>query len=78
MFNGMIVIPQKACALTVGIVVVLELSRGGNVFCPTVPRSALETLCCQLPSANRKESEFSSIIPSMNHANGLNSPESRC
>lgn len=77
MFNRMIVIPQKARALTVGIVVVLELSRGGNVFCPTVPRSALETYC-QLPSVNREESELSSAVPSRNHVNGRNSPRSRC
>ena len=44
MVNGMIVIPQEARALAVGIVVVLELARGNHIFCPAVPWRALGAL----------------------------------
>jgi hypothetical protein len=36
-------IPQKARALAVGVVVVLKLPGGNHIFGPTIPRSTLGT-----------------------------------
>ncbi len=44
MINGVIVIPQEARALAVGIVIVLELTWGNDIFCPAVPWRALGVL----------------------------------
>lgn len=42
MVNGVVVIPLETSRLAVGVVVVLELPRGGEILGPSIPRRALE------------------------------------
>ncbi len=41
MFYGMVVVPEQTPRLRVGVVVVLELARLGDVLGPSVPGGAL-------------------------------------
>jgi hypothetical protein len=42
MVDSVVVIPEKAGALTVGIVIILEFPWGNDILCPAVPRGTLE------------------------------------
>jgi hypothetical protein len=44
MLDSVVMIPQEARALAVGVVVVLKLPRPSHIFGPTIPGSTLGTL----------------------------------
>jgi hypothetical protein len=54
MLDGMIMIPQEPPTLAVRVVVVLELPRGNNIFCPTVPRGALHSIMSEDVGVGKK------------------------